>query len=245
MQELARHVHRMLGVRLSPFQLSSLEQYERELLRWNDQVNLTAIREPEQIRIKHFLDSLTCVLVIKENPSVKIVDVGSGAGFPGLPLKIIYPSIQLTLVESVSKKANFCRHLVNALGLDGVQVIQGRAEAIGRMPEYRQQYDWATARAVAVMPVLMEYLLPLVKVNGSVLAMKGESAPAETHSAEHAIRLLGGHLRKLVPVTLPGVVEERYLVVIDKVGATPDSYPRRIGMPLKKPLVARPVADRN
>jgi 16S rRNA (guanine527-N7)-methyltransferase len=245
MQNLALHVHRLLGMRLSPLQLSTLEQYERELLRWNEQVNLTAIREPEQIRIKHFLDSLTCVLVIKENPSTRIVDVGSGAGFPGLPLKIIYPSIQLTLVESVRKKADFCRHLVKSLGLDGVQVIQERAETIGRMPEHRQQYDWATARAVAVMPVLVEYLLPLVKVSGTVLAMKGESAPAETHSAELAIRLLGGHLRKLVPVTLPGVVEERYLVVIDKVGATPDSYPRRVGMPSKKPLNARSVPDRS
>ncbi len=241
MKELAQQARTLLGIQLSSRQLNALEIYERELLHWNEHTNLTAIREPEQIRIKHFLDSLTCLMVMRETPPARIVDVGTGAGFPGLPLKIIYPAMQLTLVESVGKKADFCRHVVQTLGLDGVQVVQERAEVLGQMAEHRQQYDWALARAVAVMNVLVEYLLPLVRIGGAALALKGESAPAEAHASEHATRLLGGHLRKLIPITLPGVVEDRYLVVIDKVAATPNAYPRRVGMPSKHPLQAERV----
>ena len=238
MKELAQQARTLLGIQLSSRQLNALEIYERELLRWNEHTNLTAIREAEQIRIKHFLDSLTCLMVMRDSPPARIVDIGTGAGFPGLPLKIIYPAMKLTLVESVGKKADFCRHVVQTLGLEGVQVVQERAEALGQMMEHRQQYDWALARAVAVMNVLVEYLLPLVRIGGAALALKGESAPAEAHAAEHATRLLGGHLRKLIPVTLPGVVEDRYLVVIDKVAATPNAYPRRVGVPSKHPLQA-------
>lgn len=239
MRELAQQARSLLGIQLSTVQIGALEVYEQELLRWNERVNLTAIRDAEQIRIKHFLDSLTCLSVMR-SPCERVIDVGTGAGFPGVPLKIVYPGIQLTLVESVGKKADFCRHLVKTLRLEGVQVIQERAETVGQMPAHRQQYDWAVARAVAVMPVLVEYLLPLVRVGGTMLAMKGESAPAETQQAEHAIRILGGHLRKLTPITLPGVVEERYLVAVDKVASTPDAYPRRAGIPAKRPLLATP-----
>jgi 16S rRNA (guanine527-N7)-methyltransferase len=235
-KDFAALTRSLLGIQLSSAQLNALERYEQELLLWNVHVNLTAIRSSEQIRVKHFLDSLTCLPVMREMSMEHVIDIGSGAGFPGLPLKIIQPAIQLTLVESVGKKAEFCRHVAQTLGLEDVTVLQERAESIGQMPAHRQQYDWALARAVAVLPALVEYLLPLVRVGGAILAMKGESAPAEAHSAEHAIRLLGGRLRKLIPVTLPGVVEERYLVVIDKVAATPDAYPRRVGVPVKKPL---------
>lgn len=244
MREFARQANNLLGIRLSSTQVEALRIFERELLTWNEKVNLTAIREPEQIRIKHFLDSLTCLLAINEPARSKIIDVGSGAGFPGLPLKILYPSIQLTLVESVGKKASFCRHMVQLLKLEGVEVLQERAEIVGRKPAHREQYDWVIARAVAVMNVLAEYILPLAKVGGTALAMKGESAPAEAHAAESAIKLLGGHIRKLIPVTLPGVVEERYLIVVDKVVATPDQYPRRVGLPSKRPLQAAPEPDR-
>jgi 16S rRNA (guanine527-N7)-methyltransferase len=144
--------------------------------------------------------------------------------------------MQLTLVESVGKKADFCRHVVNILDLHGVEVVQERAEVLGQNPSYREQYDWAVARAVAILPVLAEYLLPLVRVGGNMIAMKGESGPAEAHSTERALRVLGGHLRQLMPVTLPGVAEERYLVVIDKVAATPNGYPRKVGVPAKRPL---------
>jgi len=237
MKELALHARNLLGIQLSAAQINALEIYEQELLKWNQRINLTAIRDVHQIRMKHFLDSLTCVSVLR-GTCERVIDVGTGAGFPGIPIKIIYPGIQLSLVESVGKKADFCRHLVKNLRLEGVQIIQERAETVGQMPGHRQQYDWAVARAVAIMPVLVEYLLPLVRVGGAMLAMKGESAPAETQQADYAIRLLGGHLRKLIPITLPSVVEERYLVVVDKVVTTPDAYPRRVGLPAKRPLQA-------
>lgn len=236
MKELAQHAQGLLKLRLTPAQLTALEIYETELTSWNQKMNLTAIDQPEKIRVKHFLDSLTCLLVMRDTPMARVIDVGSGAGFPGIPLKIICPSMRLTVVESVGKKAMFCQHIVDTLGLKGVEVLQERAEVIGKHEQHRQNYDWALARAVAVMSVLMEYLLPLVRIGGYALAMKGETAPAEAHEAEHAIQVLGGHLRQLVPITLPSVEDERYLVVIDKVAATPEKYPRRVGIPGKRPL---------
>ena len=236
MQELTRQLQRQLGLHLTRAQLSALSLYERELVDWNAHFNLTAIRDPQEIHIKHFLDSLTCSLVLREKSIGRMIDIGTGAGFPGIPVKILYPNIQLTLVESVGKKAEFCRHVVRILDLQGVEVVQERAESLGQNPSHRELYDWAVARAVAILPVLAEYLLPLVRVGGSMLAMKGESGPAEAHSAERALRVLGGHLRQLLPVTLPGVAEERYLVVIDKVAATPNGYPRKVGIPSKRPL---------
>jgi 16S rRNA (guanine527-N7)-methyltransferase len=236
MQVLSKYAQHQLGLRLSRSQQSALALYERELLDWNTRFNLTAIHHPQEVHIKHFLDSLTCLLVMRDAPVERLVDVGTGAGFPGIPLKIILPQIQLTLVESVGKKAEFCRHVVKILDLQGVEVIQERAEALGQDPDHREHYDWAVARAVAILPVLAEYLLPLVRVGGSMLAMKGESGPAEAHIADHALKVLGGHLRQLLPVTLPGVVEERYLIVIDKVAATPVTYPRKVGVPTKRPL---------
>ena len=236
MQELTRQIQRQLGLHLTRAQLSALSLYERELVDWNAHFNLTAIRDPQEIHIKHFLDSLTCSLVLREKSIGRLIDIGTGAGFPGIPIKILYPKMQLTLVESVGKKAEFCRHVVRILDLQGVEVVQERAESLGQNPSHREQYDWAVARAVAILPVLAEFLLPLVRVGGSMLAMKGESGPAEAHSAERALRVLGGHLRQLLPVTLPGVAEERYLVVIDKLAATPNGYPRKVGIPSKRPL---------
>ncbi len=236
METLARRAEELFGIRLSGSQLVALMTYERELLAWNRRYNLTAIRDQEGIRTKHFLDSFSCVLAWGANPPERLIDVGTGAGFPGIPLKIIYPSMHLTLVDSVGKKVKFCRHMVEKLHLDKVTVIQARAEEIGQMEEHRERYDWAVARAVARMRVLAEYLLPLVRLGGVALAQKGESGPAEVHAAERAIQVLGGHVRQLLPVTLPGVVEERYLVVIDKIAATPPLYPRRPGVPTRRPL---------
>ena len=236
MQELIQHAQRQLGLHLTRSQLTALSLYEKELVDWNTRFNLTAIRDPQEIYIKHFLDSLTCLMALRESSVDRLIDVGTGAGFPGIPLRIVYPKMQLTLVESVGKKAEFCRHVVNILDLQGVEVVQERAEVLGQQPSYRERYDWAVARAVAILPVLTEYLLPLVRVGGSMLAMKGESGPAEAHSAQRALGVLGGHLRQLIPVTLPGVAEERYLVVIDKIAATPNGYPRKVGAPAKHPL---------
>ena len=237
MNKLAEVVFQQVGLRLTRHQLHALSLYERELIDWNTRFNLTAIRDAEEIRTKHFLDSFTCWLAMRDTPCDRVIDIGTGAGFPGLAMKIALPAMRLTLVESVGKKADFCRHVVNKLSLEQVDVIQDRAEALGQVLAHREQYDWAIARAVAVMPVLAEYLLPLVRVGGSVLAMKGENGPAETHAAEHALRILGGRLRQLVPIHLPGVAEDRYLVVIQKVAATPTTYPRRVGIPAKRPLL--------
>lgn len=239
MDQLPQEFLALCGVHLTPQQIDALRVYARELEAWNRVHNLTAIRDPQGIRVKHFLDSLSACLVLRGTPVERVVDVGTGAGFPGIPLKILYPQTRLTLVESVGKKADFCRHIITELGLTGVEVIQERAEKLGQAPEHRERYDWAIARAVAVMPVLLEYLLPLVRVGGRALAMKGESAPAEAQSAEPAAKLLGGHLRQLTPLTLPGVVETRYLVVVDKVATTPKKYPRRVGIPAKRPLGER------
>lgn len=236
MKELAQHALNLFGVRLSSAQQRLFQIYEDELIAWNQQVNLTAINTTEQIRTKHFLDSLSTICVLRGTPLNSLIDVGTGAGFPGIPLKILFPEMRLTLIESVGKKAAFCQHLVNCLGLSGVEILTERAESLGRNPDHRERYDWAMARAVAIMPVLAEYLLPFVRVGGAMLAMKGEQAPAEVHRSEHAIKVLGGHVRKLTPITLPGVAEERYLVVVDKIAATSVTYPRRVGIPSKKPL---------
>ena len=236
MDALARNAQQLFGLRLGPLQLNALATYERELLDWNSKFNLTSLRDTASVRTKHFLDSLSCALAWGGHPPHRLVDVGTGAGFPGLPLKIVYPSMGLTLVESVGKKAMFCEHIVRLLNLDHVEVIKGRAEDIGCMPAHREQYDWAVARAVAQLRVLAEYLLPLLKVGGTALALKGESGPAEAQSADRALRLLGGQLRQVIPVNLPGIVDERYLVLIGKSAATPPKYPRKAGMPMKHPL---------
>jgi len=236
MEKLVHAAQQLFGIHLNGRQVAALITFERELLEWNKKFNLTAIRTAEGIRTKHFLDSFSCVLAWKENPPKHLIDVGTGAGFPGIPLKILYPSMQLTLVESVGKKANFCRHAVETLKLEAVEVVAARAEEVGQMSAQRESYDWAVARAVANLPALVEYLLPLVQLGGCVLAQKGQSGPAEAHKAEKALKLLGGRMRKLIPVALPGVVEERYLVVVDKVAATPPQYPRQPGIPAKKPL---------
>ena len=173
---------------------------------------------------------------MKSAPPGRLIDIGTGAGFPGIPLKIFFPTMQLTLVESVGKKAGFCSHIVDKLGLTQVEVLTLRAEEAGQLPKHREKYDWAVARAVASLPILLEYLLPLVKIGGSMLAQKGESAHSEAQSAEKASRILGGRLKHIIPVTLPGVVEERFLVVYDKIAATPAQYPRRVGVPAKLPL---------
>ena len=214
----------------------SLITYEKELLEWNQKFNLTAIRDVESIRTKHFLDSYSCVLAWQAMPPLRLIDVGTGAGFPGIPLKIIYPNTHVTLVESVGKKAMFCQHIVSKLGLEDIEVIKTRAEDIGQSKEHRESYDYAVARAVANLNILSEYLLPLVKVGGVVLAQKGETAHAEAQSAEKAIKLLGGKLKQLIPVQLPNVADERYLVLIDKVHATPENYPRKAGIASKTPL---------
>jgi 16S rRNA (guanine527-N7)-methyltransferase len=237
MKSLINGARALLNLDLTPAQVAAFQAYADELRAWNEKFNLTAITEPHNIQIKHFLDSLSILKVLTPTGArVSVVDVGTGAGFPGLPLKILCPTLQLTLVEATGKKAGFCRHIAEVLTLSGVSVVHARAEEVGQQREHREQYDWAVARAVAEMPVLAEYLLPLVRRGGHALAQKGLGAPAEAYNASPAIQKLGGELDQVVEVELPGIAEARYLVVLKKVAATPMRYPRRPGLPAKAPL---------
>ena len=228
-----------LSLSLNEGNLALFRTYYDELVEWNARFNLTAITDYEGVQVRHFLDSLSCLLASPQSQpeaGTKVIDVGTGAGFPGIPLKIVCPAISLTLLEANRKKVTFLEHLIERLGLRGVNVIHGRAEELGQHADHREKYDWALARAVADLPVLVEYLLPLVKVGGEALAQKGENGPAEVHLAAEAVRILGGHVRRLTPVNLHGLAEDRYLVVMDKVATAPQKYPRRPGMPKKRPL---------
>jgi 16S rRNA (guanine527-N7)-methyltransferase len=240
MDSLAAGARVLLNLELTPAQLAAFQTYAVELRAWNERFNLTAIKDLEGVQIKHFLDALSILKVLRGPGSpgapTRLVDVGTGAGFPGLPLKIVCPQMQLTLVEAAGKKVKFCEHVVETLKLSGVSVVKARAEELGRDSAHREQYDWAVARAVAEMPTLAEYLPPLVKRGGRAVAQKGQDAPAETHAAEGAVRRLGGELEQVVPVELPGIAETRYLVVFKKIAATPPVYPRRVGVPAKTPL---------
>jgi 16S rRNA (guanine527-N7)-methyltransferase len=229
-----------LQITLRPEHLEAFCYFQEELIAWNERFNLTAITDDTGIQIRHYLDSLSCLLALQAGErfgSRQIIDVGTGAGFPGIPLKIVCPSIKLTLLEATGKKVRFLQHIVDQLHLEDVTVIHGRAEELGQDPRYRERYDWAVARAVADLPILVEYLLPLVRVGGRALAQKGEGAPAEVQRSEWALKQLGGQIRRLIPVDLRGLSETRYLVVLDKVAATPAKYPRRPGMPSKRPLL--------
>ncbi len=238
MERLTRGA-RKLDITLNEGHLALFRTYHEELVAWNQRFNLTAITDYEGVQVRHFLDSLSCLLALPRpdlQAGARVIDVGAGAGFPGVPLKIICPGLSLTLLEATKKKVDFLDHLVRRLGLRGVKVIHGRAEELGQHVGHREQYDWALARAVAEMPTLAEYLLPLTRVSGGMLAQKGENGPAEVHAAEEAIHILGGRVKKLLPVDLHGLAETRYLVLVDKVAATPAKYPRRPGMPAKRPL---------
>ena len=236
MDKFVQETRALLGFQLTTRQITAFQRYEAELLEWNARMNLTAIRDPTGIRSKHFLDSLTCLPVLFEKPPQSLIDIGTGAGFPGIHLKIMLPKMRLTLVESVGKKLDFCRHVVNILELEEVAYFQARAEELGQQRGQREHYDCAVARAVADMPVLAEYLLPLVKIGGLVVAQKGGSAHAEAQRAEKAFQILGGRLRQVLPVEVPGVAEERFLVLVEKIAPTPSGYPRRTGLPAKRPI---------
>ena len=231
-----------LGIHLTGSQQAAFQLYYEELVAWNAKFNLTAITGYEQVQIRHFLDSLSCLLAdeVREAlscPNPHVIDIGAGAGFPGIPLKIICPNIHLTLVESTGKKVRFLEHIVARLGLSRVSALNTRAEELAHSPDHRERYDLALARAVADLPVLVEYTLPFCRIGGCVIAQKGESGAAEAWSAERSISLLGGELRQVMALELAGLPEDRSLVIIGKVSPTPAKYPRRTGIPSKRPLV--------
>jgi 16S rRNA (guanine527-N7)-methyltransferase len=237
MDDLLDALFNLTGRTLTPGQVQAFEVYENELCAWNQNINLTAIRDRKAIRVKHFLDSLTCLPMLGEMSEMKLMDIGTGAGFPGIPIKICEPAVMVVLTDSVGKKLDFCRHIIEKLYLNGIPTIQARAEDLGQSLEHREQYDRATARAVASMPVLVEYLLPLLKIGGKAVIQKGENGPLETQEAKRAIKVLGGELELISPVNLPGIAETRYLITIRKITSTPKGYPRRAGIPAGKPIL--------
>ena len=224
-----------LNIDLTPAQNLIFEHYQALLLEWNQKFNLTAITDPQEMQLKHFYDSLTCLRAIP--PEAKsLIDIGCGAGLPGIPLKIMLPGLKLVLVDSVGKKVEFCRIAAQELGLTDVTALHARAEDLGQDKAHREQYDWAVARAVAPLPVLAEYLLPLVRVSGSMLAQKGSSAADELELANKAIRILGGGPAKMDAFELPVTHDQRALIQVVKEKNTPAQYPRKAGTPSKKPL---------
>ncbi|MGQ9907990.1 MAG: 16S rRNA (guanine(527)-N(7))-methyltransferase RsmG [Candidatus Flexifilum sp.] len=225
------------GIPLSDHQLGQFAIYQRELAAWNAHTNLTAITSDEGVRVRHFLDSLTVARVVDLSAPLRVIDVGTGAGFPGLALRIAFPHLHMALLEATGKKLTFLRHVCAQMGIDtGVEFIHQRAEEAGQTPGQREAYDLVLARAVARLPILLEYLLPLARVGGRCVALKGTTAEAEAADSARALARLGGRLTSIARVDLPGVDEPHYLVVVEKVAPTPPSYPRKPGIPSQRPL---------
>lgn len=225
-----------LGIGLAMPQLELFETYYRELVAANEKMNLTAITGYEEAQTVHFLDSLTVLAALPQNAPLKVIDVGSGAGLPGLPLRIARPDIELTLLDATAKKTGFLEKLTATLGLDGIEIINGRAETLAHDVRYREVFDVALARAVASLGALAELCLPFCRVGGVFIAQKKGDIAGEIAEAGRAIEILGGRLREVRPVKMEEFRDERCLVIIDKVGATPPEYARRPGMPVKRPL---------
>ncbi|WP_094606616.1 Ribosomal RNA small subunit methyltransferase G [Sporomusa silvacetica DSM 10669] len=224
------------GLSLVPEQLAALDNYYQRLLVWNEKINLTAITEPYEVAVKHMIDSLSCYREELFTPGVSLIDVGTGAGFPGIPLKIFQQDIKLTLMDSLNKRLNFLREVIDELALDGVYTVHARAEEAGKNKQYREQYQLAVSRAVARLNVLCELCLPFVKVGGWFIALKGAQYEDEVREAAKAVNLLGGKIENITPVILPGLTDKRAVIYIKKIAVTPQTYPRKAGTPEKKPL---------
>jgi len=229
-----------LGIELSPQQLEQFQVYYQELIDWNRRLNLTRITDYEEVQTKHFLDSLTVVLALPQKigrVGFRVIDVGTGAGIPGIPLKILIPDIKLVLLDATAKKATFLHHIRDKLGLDNVEIIAGRAEALAHEAQYREKFELVLSRAVASLSALVELTLPFCAVGGSFIAQKKGEIDAEVSQAGRAISLMGGSLREVKKIDLEEFTDKRWLVIIDKVSPTPEQYPRRPGIPVKRPLL--------
>jgi 16S rRNA (guanine527-N7)-methyltransferase len=245
MDRLRRGAQQM-RIELTEEQIALFQRFSGLLIEWNQRFNLTAIDSPEQIEIRHFLDSLGCLLVWSQltaevglaptRGALQAIDVGAGAGLPGLALKIVWPGLRLTLLEATGKKVQFLDHVITELGLHNVSALHGRAEDVAHQPEQRAAYDLVTARAVAALAPLLELTLPFLRTGGWLLAQKGPTAAAEAMGAERALAILGGRLHAVYPVEIPFLAEDRYIIVVQKGYPTPGQYPRRAGIPTRKPL---------
>jgi len=221
---------------LSQDQVEAYTKYFDLLIEWNQQINLTAITQPDQVAVKHMIDSISCFDSSVFFAGARMIDVGTGAGFPGLPLKIFQSDLGLTLLDSLNKRVKFLQCVVDELKLDNTTVIHARAEEGARQKQYREQFDVAVSRAVARLTVLCEYCLPFVKIGGYFVALKGLQYAAEVDEAKRAIEILGGKLEKILPVKLPGLDDVRAVLYIKKIKKTPTVYPRKAGTPEKSPL---------
>ncbi|MBA7504375.1 Ribosomal RNA small subunit methyltransferase G [subsurface metagenome] len=230
-----------LGINLNDKQITQFKLYYQELVSWNKKFNLTTITNYQEVQIKHFLDSLTVILALTEEelrqPGFSIIDIGTGAGFPGIPLKVFLTQSRLVLLDSRAKKAAFLRHIIEQLELDYVEVVVGRSEEIARLPSYRQQFHLVTSRAVASLPTLVELALPFCQIGGKFIAQKKGQIEQEVVQAGKAIDVLGGKLNQVEKVELEELSDERYLVIIDKICPSPEKYPRRAGTPTRRPII--------
>lgn len=222
-------------VDLSDEKIEKFNNYMNLTLEWNEKINLTAITDKEEFVLKHFIDSLTAKDCINDNCSV--IDVGTGAGFPGIPLKIYNDTLKVTLLDSLNKRINFLNEVIKSLDLKDIKTIHSRAEDAAHMKEYREKYDVSISRAVAQLNVLVEYLLPFVKVGGRCICMKGSNAEEEIKNAKNAIKELGGEIEEVKKFNLPGTDMERNIIVIKKINNCKNKYPRKAGTPLKEPII--------
>lgn len=223
-----------ININFTVEQLEKFYRYMELLIEWNEKMNLTAITEPNEIIDKHFIDSLTILKYIKENES--IVDMGTGAGFPGIPLKIILENNKIVLVDSLNKRLLFLQELIKELNLKNVETIHSRAEDFGQNKNYRECFDIATSRAVANLSTLSEYLIPLVKIDGKCICMKAGNADEEISQAKKAIKILGGDIKQIEKFTIPSTDIERTIIIIHKQHKTTNGYPRKAGIPSKNPI---------
>ena len=224
---------KQIEIELTKKQIEKFYNYMNLLLEWNEKINLTAIIEPREVILKHFVDSLTIAKYIKENE--KLIDVGTGAGFPGIPLSIVKENTDIVLLDSLNKRINFLEEIKQNLKLKNITTIHGRAEEFGKNKKEREIYDIATSRAVAPLNILLEYLLPLVKVEGKAICMKGSNIE-EIENAKNALEILGGQIEKIEEITLPNSDIKRNIIIVKKVKNTPSKYPRKPGTPSKEPI---------